>query len=169
MKLTFHSGGQPQTIDLECSADGIHADVAGERVAVHPLKFDAPAFSFVAGGQKVIAHVAIDGNRRWVHCNGQTRLVERGQARAAHPDTLHSREGTGSGLVVAPMPGQVRALLAQPGDDVTEGQPLLLLEAMKMEIRITAPTTGQLQELSVQVGESVEREQILGQVIQGEA
>ena len=46
--------------------------------------------------------------------------------------------------VRAPMPAQVRDVQVQAGDTVEKGQTLLLLEAMKMEIRIKAPIAGQL-------------------------
>ena len=62
------------------------------------------------------------------------------------------------------MPGQVRALNVSEGDAVTKGQTLLVLEAMKMEIRIHAPQDGVVKKLFVKQGQTVEREQILIEV-----
>lgn len=59
------------------------------------------------------------------------------------------------------MPGQVRAVNVQPGDSVTKGQVLVVLEAMKMEIRLQAPFEGQVLAVDVTLGQTVEREQIL--------
>ncbi len=60
------------------------------------------------------------------------------------------------GSLIAPMPGSVIRLGAAQGDSVERGQPILWLEAMKMEHTITAPTTGTLVELAVEVGQQVE-------------
>jgi 3-methylcrotonyl-CoA carboxylase alpha subunit len=53
------------------------------------------------------------------------------------------------------MPGKVIAWLAQPNTDVEKGAPLLILEAMKMEHTITAPTAGKLRGFRFAVGEQV--------------
>ncbi|MGW2374981.1 acetyl/propionyl/methylcrotonyl-CoA carboxylase subunit alpha [Kitasatospora sp. NPDC001683] len=63
---------------------------------------------------------------------------------------------TDPGALLAPMPGTVLRTAAAVGDTVTAGQPLLVLEAMKMEHRVTAPTDGTLVELRVTPGEQVE-------------
>ncbi|MFJ8039449.1 acetyl/propionyl/methylcrotonyl-CoA carboxylase subunit alpha [Kitasatospora sp. NPDC096147] len=60
------------------------------------------------------------------------------------------------GALLAPMPGTVTRTAAEPGQRVTAGQPLLWLEAMKMEHRISAPADGVLAELRVAVGQQVE-------------
>jgi len=60
------------------------------------------------------------------------------------------------GSCVSPMSGTVLRQLVQEGDTVTAGQTLLVLEAMKMEHRVTAPTDGIVTTLHVQEGEVVE-------------
>ncbi|WP_324612827.1 acetyl-CoA carboxylase biotin carboxyl carrier protein subunit, partial [Streptomyces specialis] len=60
------------------------------------------------------------------------------------------------GSLLAPMPGTVVRVDAAPGDAVTAGQPLMWLEAMKMQHRIDAPADGVLTELSVAVGRQVD-------------
>jgi biotin carboxyl carrier protein len=59
------------------------------------------------------------------------------------------------------MPGQVRAVNVSAGDTVSKGQVLVVLEAMKMEIRLQAPFDGQVLSIDASVGQTVEREQIL--------
>ncbi|PRC53699.1 acetyl/propionyl-CoA carboxylase subunit alpha, partial [Mycobacterium sp. ITM-2017-0098] len=54
------------------------------------------------------------------------------------------------GSLLAPMPGSVPRVAAAVGDTVTAGQPLVWLEAMKMEHTITAPADGVLVELNVE-------------------
>jgi biotin carboxyl carrier protein len=59
------------------------------------------------------------------------------------------------------MPGQVRAVNVREGEAVTKGQTLLVLEAMKMEIRIQSPRNGTVKAVFATQGQTVEREQIL--------
>ena len=69
-----------------------------------------------------------------------------------------------AGSLLAPMPGSVIRVAAAQGDTVTMGQPILWLEAMKMEHTITAPADGVLTELNVQQGQQVEVGQVLAVV-----
>jgi biotin carboxyl carrier protein len=59
------------------------------------------------------------------------------------------------------MPGVVRRVLVAAGDEVSRGQVLILLEAMKMEIRVTAPHAGRVERVSVVEGQPVDRGQTL--------
>jgi propionyl-CoA carboxylase alpha chain len=68
------------------------------------------------------------------------------------------------GSLLAPMPGSVIRLGAELGDTVTAGQPLVWLEAMKMEHTITAPADGVLTQLPVVVGQQVEVGAVLARV-----
>jgi len=68
------------------------------------------------------------------------------------------------GSLLAPMPGAVVRLGAELGDIVTAGQPLVWLEAMKMEHTIAAPAAGVLTELSVTVGQQVAVGAVLARV-----
>ena len=60
-----------------------------------------------------------------------------------------------AGGLVAPMPGTVLAVHVAPGDTVTEGQLLMVVEAMKMEHRITAPRPGVVAEVRARGGDQV--------------
>jgi acetyl/propionyl-CoA carboxylase alpha subunit len=68
------------------------------------------------------------------------------------------------GSLLAPMPGNVIRVAAAVGDTVTPGQPLIWLEAMKMEHTITAPSDGVLAELNVTTGQQVEVGAVLARV-----
>lgn len=68
------------------------------------------------------------------------------------------------GSLVAPMPGNVIRLGAEVGDTVSAGQPLIWLEAMKMEHTISAPTDGVLTQLNVHTGQQVDVGAVLARV-----
>lgn len=63
--------------------------------------------------------------------------------------------------IKAPMPGLILEVRMAPGDEVKEGDYLLVLEAMKMENTIAAPRDGVVKSVSVQKGETVEKNQLL--------
>ena len=91
--------------------------------------------------------LTLDGRRR-------TLVLEDGRfaARGEEED---------SGLFTAPMPGKVTKLLVAPGDRVTKGQPLAVLEAMKMESRFEAPRDGLVTAVHVREGDQVEEGAVL--------
>jgi pyruvate carboxylase subunit A/propionyl-CoA carboxylase alpha chain len=68
------------------------------------------------------------------------------------------------GSLLAPMPGSVLRVGAAVGDTVTAGQPLIWLEAMKMEHTVTAPSDGVLAELNVEAGQQVDVNAVLARV-----
>ena len=63
--------------------------------------------------------------------------------------------------VKAPMPGLVLEIKANIGDEIKKGDPILVLEAMKMENIIKSPTDGVIQSIDVEVGDAVEKNQVL--------
>lgn len=65
------------------------------------------------------------------------------------------------GSLEAPMPGKILELLASEGDEVELGDPVAILEAMKMENELKAPCAGTIQSISVTTGSSVEKNQLL--------
>lgn len=69
-----------------------------------------------------------------------------------------------TGSLLAPMPGSVIRIGAEPGSTVTAGQPILWLEAMKMEHTIAAPADGVLSEVTVEIGQQVELGAVLAVV-----
>ncbi|SEN63030.1 acetyl-CoA/propionyl-CoA carboxylase, biotin carboxylase, biotin carboxyl carrier protein [Actinacidiphila rubida] len=72
--------------------------------------------------------------------------------------------GAGADTLTAPMPGTVTVVKAAKGDEVTAGQSLLVVEAMKMEHVITAPHDGTVTEIDVVAGATVAMDQILAVV-----
>jgi propionyl-CoA carboxylase alpha chain len=95
--------------------------------------------------------VYVDSAQGPVHLVAQPRFPEPGSA-------------VEKGSLVAPMPGNVIRLGAAVGDTVAAGQPLIWLEAMKMEHTITAPSDGVLAELNVDTGQQVEVGAVLARV-----
>ena len=97
-------------------------------------------------------------NQRIIWLAGQTWTVTPIDAQVQRSHSVTQPSG---GSLTATMPSQVRALLVAVGDVVTSGDPLIILEAMKMEIRISAPRSGSVAQINCAVGDVVARGQLL--------
>jgi biotin carboxyl carrier protein len=71
------------------------------------------------------------------------------------------REVTGPRMIVAPMPGRIVKVLVKPNEGVSARQPLVVIEAMKMENELRAPRSGTVAEVRVAEGSSVEANTVL--------
>ncbi|WP_206486719.1 biotin carboxylase N-terminal domain-containing protein [Rhodococcus sp. KRD162] len=137
---------------LTCSVDGVSLDDV-ELVEHTPMSVTLDdrgirrTFEVHSYGSAVFVDSAL----------GPVRLVRA-------PRFTDPADEVAAGSLLAPMPGSVIRVAAAQGDTVTMGQPILWLEAMKMEHTITAPADGVLTELNVQQGQQVEVGQVLAVV-----
>ena len=70
----------------------------------------------------------------------------------------------GAGAVSAIMPGKIIRVLVEPGQQVEEGEPVCVLEAMKMENELNAPRSGTVQAVHVKPGDDVEKDLVLVEI-----
>jgi biotin carboxyl carrier protein len=98
--------------------------------------------------------VRVDGTPVWVGLNG-------GRRRRGATDKTGS---AGPQRLVAPMPGKIVRVLVKPGDAVAPRQPLIVVEAMKMENELRAVAAGLVAELHAREGQSVEAGALLAVV-----
>jgi acetyl-CoA carboxylase biotin carboxylase subunit len=98
--------------------------------------------------------------------DGEIVVFEHGEAfvLSMHPPADLGGEGASDGQIRSPMPGKVTALNVKAGDTVTKGQPLMVLEAMKMEHALTAAFDGVVSELSVSLGAQVTEGAVLAKL-----
>lgn len=77
-----------------------------------------------------------------------------------------TRKGTaGQAKIASPMPGRVVKTLVEPGQAVTEGQTVCIVEAMKMENEIRSPREGVVQTVAVVAGETVDAGRVLVELV----
>lgn len=101
-----------------------------------------------------------DGERRWrVAVAGErtaTWVFVDGHVARLEPETRTSAKKRGDTGVMSPMPATVVAINAAPGQSVNEGETLIVLEAMKMELPIKAPRSGVVKALHCAKGDLVQ-------------
>lgn len=106
--------------------------------------------------------MAFEGNMATV--NGKAFRVSIKNAEAGSREVDDAGPAVQAIAVAAQMPGTVFKVLTQPGDKVTEGQPVLILEAMKMEMEVPAPVDGTIAAVNVAVGQQVSSGQVLASI-----
>ena len=157
MRFTYQHQGQTYTLDLTTQPDGRYAVSIGERT--FPLKVQAlpnGGWRLMLNGESHIVYAVAHNDQRFVQVDAETYSLTVPNTKSVRPKAA----STGDELI-AQMPGQVTAVLVKAGDEATRGQTLLILEAMKMEIRVTAPADGRVKAILVQTGTVVERGQRL--------
>ena len=117
----------------------------------------------VAGTSEAVAF-AVDGDVIHIHMRGRTRSLR-------YVDPLRALASVdaddGQNVARAPMPGTVVALRVAPGDTVTAGTVLMVIESMKLETQIRASQDGVVERLHVKDGDSFDRDAILVTLSQG--
>lgn len=104
-----------------------------------------------------VVNASVSGDLLFLDGNGW----QFGLPRADH---MESQATGGSGALLAPMPGQVIAVNVAPGDKVSKGQRLAVLEAMKMEMAILAPFDGIVTKLDIKTGQQVPEGTLLAHI-----
>jgi biotin carboxyl carrier protein len=99
-----------------------------------------------------LAYGVADNRRTWVFLDGRTFVIEPDDRDA--PARVHVTDDQVA--LSAPMPATVLAIKVAPGQDVAAGDLLVLLEAMKMEMPITAPRAGRVKSVACREGELVQ-------------
>ncbi|WP_243039628.1 acetyl/propionyl/methylcrotonyl-CoA carboxylase subunit alpha [Dyella sedimenti] len=131
-----------------------HGEVVTE---VRGARHDGETLGARFDGEAQRFPVRVDAARVTVHdAQGYRHAFERAAAFA-----WQSKETGGGNQVVAPMPGRIVLVKAQPGDVVEEGQELLVMEAMKMELALKAPRAGTIESVSAAQGDFVEADSVL--------
>ena len=128
-----------------------------------------------------VSHLAVDGSpvaEAWMpaidfietEIVDDTVFVSRGLYRFAITPRFPLPDDAGrAGSLVAPMPGSVLRIMVAAGDVVVAGQPLLVMEAMKMEHQVVSPSAGTVADIFVQAGQQLDSGQRLVQIDAGEA
>jgi biotin carboxyl carrier protein len=104
------------------------------------------------GERRYRVAVAADATATWVFFEGQVARIEH----ASQATAGGRKRARGGHEVMSPMPATVIAINAAPGQAVTEGETLIVLEAMKMELPIKAPRTGVVKTVHCKKGELVQ-------------
>ncbi|MGQ0842218.1 ATP-binding protein [Actinokineospora sp.] len=155
-RVSYACGGGTVEVAYRFTHRGLTIEVDGAELPAVRLLSAAPdqVDLEVDGVRRVIAVHQVAGVSYVDSSLGSTALAELSR----FPDASAARH---AGSLVAPMPGAVVGVLAEPGAVVRAGQALVVLEAMKMEHTILAPAAGTVTEVPVGPGDQVDTGQVL--------
>ncbi|MEO7066236.1 MAG: biotin carboxylase N-terminal domain-containing protein [Rhodanobacter sp.] len=143
--IAFGHGG-----NYQLSHGEVACNVAGAKLGIDYMsaRFD---------GEARRVPLRADANHVLLHnSNGQRYSLQRAPA-----FVWETSAGVGGNQVIAPMPGRIVLVKAKAGDTVTQGQDLLVMEAMKMELALKAPRDGTIESINATAGEFVDADAVL--------
>ena len=160
--MKYFAGVGDHTFEIEINEDGVVVD--GETITVdlrqsgvtqlYSLLLDGASFEILIEETQQSYDVTLRGEQFSVQVEDErTRRLNAGRQGPALPQ--------GDLTVRAPIPGLIVQVLVQDGDEIIEDQPLMILEAMKMENEIRAMRSGIVRKVEVSAGQSVEQDAVL--------
>lgn len=117
-------------------------------------------------GADHVAEAEVIRGRLWIHFQGRTWDVDAEEFQESQPESQRKKRakagaGVSSDQVAAPMPGKITKILVSIEQEITKGQPVLVMEAMKMEYTLKADIAGKVAGIHCMVGDQV----VLGKVL----
>jgi biotin carboxyl carrier protein len=150
-------GRREVAVEVEDDGPGRYQVKLGDRVLrVDACRQDAATLSLIVDGASWTATFDERGGQQRVRVRGTVLPVEvlpEARLRLRRPPGSLTLEGRQP--VTAPLPGRVLRVLVKRGDAVAAGQPLLVLEALRMENELRSPRAGTVVELQVEAGQDV--------------
>ena len=163
MELVSRVDGREERVRIRKEGERYLIAVGERQYEVDAVRTGTDLRSLVIDGKQYEVAVRLDPKGRYrVASSHLSRSVE-----VTDPLTFLSQQSRGDGKgamaeeVTAYMPGRVASILVAEGDEVKEGQGILVLEAMKMENEIQAPHDAKVSRIAVEEGETVEAGAVL--------
>jgi biotin carboxyl carrier protein len=148
MKLRLNRNGATHEMFSEESGRITISGEDGESRSITVERLPGGRFGVRSGDSLHPAEAVRSGERVWVRYLGHTYSFELARERRA-------RRAAGGDLS-SPMPGLVQRILVAEGDAVAERQPILVVEAMKMQLEIKAPRAGTVHRILAREGDQIE-------------
>ena len=145
-------GDQAMPVELVEGRDGTVARVGGEEIALTVHALTGGTYTVTLGGRRAMVHYAFNETTHHLHLDGQVYTFRRdqpGPVRVGVAAAHHQDLG-------APMPGLVAHVFVREGQTVEPGDPLFVVEAMKMEHVVRAPTPGRVVRIRTTPGQQVD-------------
>lgn len=153
MRSEWRDGDRLRVVDVVVHGGGRYlVTVDGTPFELQAERLGGDRLRLVTDGGETVAELSAAGERRFVRLGSLDFLLER--ATGARASRGRAGRAHGAGLE-SPMPGVVTRVMVAAGDAVSKGQPLLALEAMKMEHLIRAPRDGTIRSIAAVPGQMV--------------
>ncbi len=162
--MQFESTVDDQSFEVEINDDNQTATVNGKELPYQLISQSNGRVLFRSGTKlHIIDNIEVDKQNISFSIDGKfvTTVVKDEQELLLERLGFSTDELASAGLLEAPMPGKILELLVAEGDEVEEGQPVAILEAMKMENELKAPAAGKVASIAVSNSDNVEKNQTI--------
>jgi 3-methylcrotonyl-CoA carboxylase alpha subunit len=149
-RLSFRHGAERYEVMLWYARDGLSMEFAGTHARLQFVLRDGALDLCLGDAPERVSVAWADRDLEMTTPRGHLEL------HWIDPFAGEVGEAIAASRIVAPMPGTVTRILAEPGAELRRGAPLIVLEAMKMEHTLRAPADGRLQALKCAVGDVVQ-------------
>jgi biotin carboxyl carrier protein len=157
VKFTVDAGGSTFELELAQSGTSLQYTVAGAKEVsgeASLVPVSPGVFSVLLGTRSITLNLSKSEGQYEAASAGGRLFLSIGDKRD-RAERQRTEAGSGRVEVRAQMPGKIISLLVQPGTEVTAGQSLLVIEAMKMQNELKSPKSGIVSNLHVSEGETV--------------
>lgn len=163
MKFFAHLNGDSHEINITPSRNVLLVQLKGREIAVALDEQKSCIRTAFLGDRRIDFGWDRRDGRYFILIDGAEYEVEVRDAKSELLAKLEREGGSAQGIaeVRAPIPGLITRLLLKEGDTVRKGQPVLCLDAMKLENEIPAPREGTVKSVAVRSGQAVEKGQVL--------
>ena len=165
MKLEVELGSKIRQLEFTLDQERVRSSIDGRVVEASAVEVSPGTYSILIDGQSFDVRVESSAAGLSVHANGREYLIAIRDPRQWRRYRGAAAEVEGRQKVMAPMPGKVIRLLVKSGDLVEVGQPLLVVEAMKMQNEVRSPKSGTVEGLAVSPGQAVSAGDTLGFIV----
>lgn len=160
----FMLNGVVHTVEPVRAGHNMTLQIDGHQLDVRHDQIDKDHHCIVLNGLEREVYIAQDDRELFIHMDGRSWQLE---ALDEFADTV-ADSNSGGGVIRAPMPGVVLELNAAEGDEVRDGDYLLLIESMKLQTEIRSPIGGVIKSISVSEGDSFDKATVLIEVVSTE-
>jgi biotin carboxyl carrier protein len=151
--------------EYEIEITGSQMTINGEPVHANLQSLDENGlYRLDHAGGKLELHLRFEEDNTYLAMADGRQILARVEQDKGQPHRPSMKRDTGD--LVAPMPGKVIRVSVEEGDTVEQGQVVVVLESMKMQMVIHAPITGVVEHIAVEPDQDVEKNELLIRVIQ---
>lgn len=154
--LIFHYGDVSETVTVIYRETGYRLQAGGFDVSANGALYEHCRITALIDGHREIFTAVNNGNRIHLFMRGQSWKLD-----WINPLDVVPENTVAHGGLIAPMPGSVTVLLVEAGEPVEKDTPILIVEAMKMELKLFAPAAGYVKAFHCAEGDQVSEGMVL--------
>lgn len=159
MELEFNIENKSHKLQLEFKDGRYKISLDDEEYAVDSTPISDNCLSLLVNGKAFTVYFAEANGKKYFSIGGEQFCIEETKSEASAASGAGATAVDEAPVAASPMPGKVVKILVREGDQVEQGQGLVIVEAMKMENEIKSPVKGKVEKVNFKSGDLVDAAQ----------